>query len=76
MDGTPSRPVVTPAYSVKQSRPHQILVCKGCKPTRMHRRPGSKMVVNLRRAIEDRGLVRQFEVASTLALPRSSGQLV
>lgn len=45
------QPVATPAYSVVQSTPHQVLVCKGCKRTEHHRRPGVSMIANLRAAI-------------------------
>lgn len=63
-----SRPVATPAYSVIQSAPHQFLVCKGCKSTVRHRRPGPTMIDNLRAAIDASGLSSQFEVTGTACM--------
>lgn len=64
MGDTSSRPVATPAYSVVQSAPHQFLVCKGCKQTDRHRRPGAAMMANLRSAIAAADLSSQFEVTA------------
>jgi predicted metal-binding protein len=63
-----SRPVATPAYSVVQSAPHQILVCKGCKRTELHRRPGGTMIANLRASIAGMSLSDQFEVTGTACM--------
>ncbi|RVP47822.1 DUF1636 family protein [Sinorhizobium medicae] len=63
-----SRPVATPAYSVVQSTPHQVLVCKGCKRTERHRRPGVSMIANLRAAIAKTDLTEQFEVTGTACM--------
>lgn len=68
MGDTSSRPVATPAYSVVQSAPHQFLVCKGCKQTERHRRPGATMIVNLRSAIAAADLSAQFEVTGTACM--------
>ncbi|WP_266064294.1 DUF1636 domain-containing protein [Brucella intermedia] len=62
------RPVATPAYSVVQSAPHQFLVCKGCKRTERHRRPGATMIANLRSAIAAAELSAQFEVTGTACM--------
>ncbi|MDX1072716.1 DUF1636 domain-containing protein [Sinorhizobium meliloti] len=66
--GNRSRPVATPAYSVVQSAPHQFLVCKGCKDTDRHRRPGVTMIGNLRVAISAAGLSDEFEVTGTACM--------
>ncbi|MGF0524458.1 DUF1636 family protein [Agrobacterium pusense] len=63
-----SRPVATPAYSVVQSTPHQVLVCKGCKRTERHRRPGVSMIANLRDAISATDFCGQFEVTGTACM--------
>lgn len=68
MGDTSSRPVATPAYSVVQSAPHQFLVCKGCKRTEHHRRPGATMIANLRSAIAAADLSAQFEVTGTACM--------
>lgn len=68
MGGASSRPVATPAYSVIQSRPHQILVCKSCKATGTHRRPGAAMIANLRHAIDGNGLAGSYEVTATTCM--------
>ncbi|WP_198539736.1 DUF1636 domain-containing protein [Rhizobium sp. LCM 4573] len=68
MDKASSRPVATPAYSVVQSAPHQFLVCKGCKRTERHRRPGVSMIANLRSAIAAADLSAQFEVTGTACM--------
>jgi len=63
-----SRPVATPAYSVVQSKSHQVLVCKGCKRTERHRRPGVSMIANLRAAIVKTDLKDQLEVTGTACM--------
>ncbi|KKX25081.1 DUF1636 domain-containing protein [Rhizobium sp. LC145] len=63
-----SRPVATPAYSVVQSAPHQFLVCKSCKRTERHGRPGISMIANLRSAIAVADLSAQFEVTGTACM--------
>jgi predicted metal-binding protein len=63
-----SRPVATPAYSVVQTAPHQLLVCKGCKPTACYRRPGPAMIANLREAVLDAKLSSQLEVTGTACM--------
>ena len=62
------RPVATPAYSVVQSAPHQVLVCKGCKRTERHRRPGGTMIANLRALIDQANLAELFEVTGTACM--------
>lgn len=63
-----SRPIKTPAYSVVQTAPHQFLICKSCKPTQRHRRPGTLMIANLRHAISEADLSAQFEVSGTACM--------
>lgn len=62
------RPVATPAYSVVQSAPHQVLVCKSCKRTERHRRPGVSMIANLRGAIAETDFSEQFELKGTACM--------
>lgn len=67
--GDPSRrPVATPAYSVAQSAPHQILVCKACKHHGQTCEPGFKLLKQLRAAIAAAGLGDAFEVSGTACL--------
>lgn len=63
-----SRPIKTPAYSVVQNAPHQFLICKSCRPTERHRRPGAAMIANLRRAIHEADLSTSFEVTGTACM--------
>jgi predicted metal-binding protein len=68
MDAKPRRPVATPAYSVAQSAPHQILVCKACKRRGQTSEPGFKLLKKLRAAIATAGLADDFEVSGTACL--------
>lgn len=68
MDDRPRRPVGTPAYSVVQSAPHQILVCKACKHKGSPCAPGFALIGKLRAAIAAAGLGDAFEVTGTACL--------
>ena len=68
MDDRPWRPVGTPAYSVAQSAPHQILVCKACKHKGKSCEPGFALLKKLRAAIAAAGLGDEFEVSGTACL--------
>jgi predicted metal-binding protein len=68
MDESQRRPVATPAYSVAQSAPHQILVCKACKHKGQTCEPGFKLLKRLREAIATAGLDDAFEVSGTACL--------
>lgn len=68
MDDRPRRPVGTPAYSVAQSAPHQILVCKACKHKGSSCEPGFTLLKKLRAAIAAAELDEAFEVSSTACL--------
>ncbi len=63
-----ARPVATPAYSVAQSAPHQILVCKACKHKGEACAPGHALLKKLRAAIQAAGLGAEFEVSGTACL--------
>ena len=68
MDGTRVRPVASPPYSVAQSAPHQILVCKACKHRGEACKPGFQLLTKLRAAISAAGLGDEFEVSGTACL--------
>lgn len=68
MDKSQRRPVATPAYSVAQSAPHQILVCKACKHHGQTCEPGFQLLKRLRAAISAAGLGDDFEVSGTACL--------
>jgi predicted metal-binding protein len=68
MDDRPRRPVGTPAYSVAQSAPHQILVCKACKHNGSSCEPGFALLKKLRAAIASAGLADAFQVSGTACL--------
>lgn len=68
MDDKPQRPVGTPAYSVAQTAPHQILVCKACKHKGSSCEPGFVLLKKLRAAIASAGLGDEFEVSGTACL--------
>jgi predicted metal-binding protein len=68
MDKTKRRPVATPSYSVPQSAPHQILVCKACKHQGTTCEPGYALLKKLRMAILAAGLDEEFEVSGTACL--------
>ncbi len=68
MNTSQRRPVATPAYSVAQSAPHQILVCKACKHHGQTCEPGHKLLKQLRAAIATAGLGDAFEVSGTACL--------
>jgi predicted metal-binding protein len=68
MDDSLRRPVGTPAYSVAQSAPHQILVCKACKHKGSSCEPGFALLKKLRAAITAAGLSDDFEVSGTACL--------
>lgn len=68
MDDVPRRPLATPPYSVAQSAPHQILVCKACKHKGAACEPGFKLLKQLRAAIATAGLGDSFEVSGTACL--------
>ncbi|QYK43310.1 MAG: DUF1636 domain-containing protein [Paracoccaceae bacterium] len=68
MDDVPRRPVATPPYSVAQSAPHQILVCKACRHTGQACGPGFELLRRLRDAVAAAGLGDAFEVSGTACL--------
>jgi predicted metal-binding protein len=68
MHDSKRRPVATPAYSVAQSAPHQILVCKACKHKGEPCKPGFALLKKLRAAIDTAGLGDDFEVSGTACL--------
>ncbi len=68
MDKSLRRPVATPAYSVAQSAPHQILVCKACKHKGTDCGPGFALLRKLRAAIAAAGMGDDFEVTGTACL--------
>ena len=68
MKTRPRRPVATPPYSVAQSAPHQILVCKACKHKGSNCEPGFALLKKLRAAVEAAGLGGSFEVTGTACL--------
>lgn len=67
MDKT-QRPVASPPYSVAQSAPHQILVCKACKHRDQPCKPGFALLQRLRAAIRAADLGEEFEVSGTACL--------
>ena len=68
MDQLKRRPLATPPYSVAQSAPHQILVCKACKHEGSACEPGFALLKKLRAAIAAAGLADAFEVSGTACL--------
>lgn len=60
--------LTAPSYSVAQSAPHQILVCKACKHKGDACKPGFALLQKLRAAIASAGLGDQFEVSGTACL--------
>lgn len=62
------RPLAPPSYSVVQSAPHQILVCKACKRQGATSEPGHALLKKLREAIASAGLGQDFEVSGTACL--------
>ena len=67
MDNTPKGPGAR-SYSVAQSAPHQVLVCKACKHKGDACKPGFALLKKLRAAIDAAGLGDQFEVSGTACL--------
>lgn len=67
MDDTPKGPGAR-SYSVAQSAPHQVLVCKACKHKGDACKPGFALLKKLRAAIDAAGLGDQFEVSGTACL--------
>lgn len=61
------RPKARP-YSVAQSAPHQILVCKACKHKGQDCKPGFALLKKLRAAIQAASLGESFEVSGTACL--------
>jgi predicted metal-binding protein len=68
MEDLARRPVATPAFAVRQTAPHQILVCKACKHTGLVCEPGHKLLKQLRDAISSSGLSGDFDVSGTACL--------
>ncbi|MCU0828949.1 MAG: DUF1636 domain-containing protein [Tabrizicola sp.] len=68
MDVKPKRPVASSPYSVAQSAPHQILVCKACKHKDQACKPGFELLKSLRAAVQAAGLGEDFEVSGTACL--------
>lgn len=64
----PIRPILTPAYSVGQSAPHQILVCQTCRHTGETDKPGEQMLPALHAAIETAGLDGIVEVIGSACM--------
>ena len=62
------RPAASPPYSVAQSAPHQILVCKACKHKGEACKPGFQLLKKLRAAIAMADLGETFEVSGTACL--------
>ena len=67
MDDNPNGPRAR-SYSVAQSAPHQVLVCKACKHKGDACKPGFALLKKLRAAIKVAGLGDQFEVSGTACL--------
>jgi predicted metal-binding protein len=67
MDGNPRGPRAR-SYSVAQTAPHQILVCKACKHKGDACKPGLALLKTLRVAIQAAGLSEEFEVSGTACL--------
>lgn len=68
METSKGRPRAMPAYSVAQSAPHQILVCKACKHHAKTCEPGYALLKALRLAVQAAGLGDDFEVSGTACL--------
>lgn len=68
MNTSRRRSGATPSYSVAQSAPHQILVCKACKHKGTPCEPGHALLKRLRAAIALAGLADDFEVSGTACL--------
>jgi predicted metal-binding protein len=68
MENDKRRPVATPAYAVRQTAPHQILVCKACKHKGQSCKPGHALLKKLREAIAAAGMDDSFEVSGTACL--------
>ncbi len=68
MDVKPTRPVASPPYSVAQTAPHQILVCKACKHQGQACKPGFDLLKRLRAAIQAAGMAEDFELSGTACL--------
>lgn len=62
------RPSARPSYHVVQSAPHQILVCKACKPDGTAATTGSVLLKKLRMAVSAAGLSNNFDVTGTACL--------
>jgi predicted metal-binding protein len=67
MDELPKGPRAR-LYSVAQSAPHQILVCKACKHKDDACKPGFELLNKLRAAIRAAELGDSFEVSGTACL--------
>jgi predicted metal-binding protein len=67
MDGKP-KGLRAHTYSVAQSAPHQILVCKACTHKGCACKPGYLLLKQLRAAISAAGLGDAFEVSGTACL--------
>lgn len=67
MDDNPNGPRAR-SYSVAQSAPHQVLVCKACKHKGEACKPGFALLKKLRAAIDAAGLGAEFEVSGTACL--------
>lgn len=68
MEKPKRRPLARPSYSVPQSAPHQILVCKACKHRGPGGEPGAALLRKLRASIQAAGLGAAFEVSGTACL--------
>ena len=68
MDSPKRLPSGAPSYTVAQSAPHQILVCKACKHRGEACAPGFQLLKRLRAAIATAGLAPDFEVTGTACL--------
>ena len=64
----PIRPIPTPAYSVAQSAPHQILVCQTCRHLGETDRLGERMLPALREAIRLAGLAGIVDVTGSACM--------
>jgi predicted metal-binding protein len=63
-----ARPVATPAFSVPQSAPHQILVCQTCRHKDRACLPGLELMDKLRAALATAALDADFEVSGTACM--------
>ncbi len=68
MDETHGRPAVSPACSVAQSAPHQILLCMACRYHDAHCGPGLALLQKLRAAVALAGVDDGFEISGTASL--------